>query len=119
MSGVSTIAPTTPAALNALTDAVQSARAQDPKDKARATAVDFEAVFLSNMFSEMFTSIDGEGPFGGGPGTGIWRSFLGEEYAKSFAAKGGIGIADEIYRVLIEQQAATADPATTNAKEAP
>ena len=47
-----------------------------------ATRPDFEAVFLNSMFSQMFTGIDGEGPFGGnGPG-GVWRSFLTDEYAK-------------------------------------
>jgi Rod binding domain-containing protein len=78
--------------------------AADPKAKARASAVDFEAVFLNSMFSQMFTGIDGDGPFGGGGGAGVWRSFLSEEYAKSFAKAGGIGIADHVYRSLIAQQ---------------
>ncbi len=76
------------------------------KDKARATAVDFEAQFLSSMFNQMFTGIDGDGPFGGGGGAGVWRSFLSEEYGKSFAKAGGIGIADHVYRALIAQQEA-------------
>jgi Rod binding domain-containing protein len=71
---------------------------------ARQTAQDFEAVFLNSMFSQMFTSIDGEGPFGGGQAVGVWRSFLTDEYAKSFAQKGGIGIADHVYRSLMQQQ---------------
>jgi flagellar protein FlgJ len=79
---------------------------KDVHGKARAAAVDFEAVFLNSMFNEMFTGIDGEGPFGGGAGTGVWRSFLTDEYAKSFARAGGIGIADHVYRSLIAQQEA-------------
>jgi Rod binding domain-containing protein len=75
--------------------------------KARASAVDFEAVFLNSMFNEMFTGIDGEGPFGGNGASGVWRSFLTEEYAKSFARAGGVGIADHVYRSLIAQQEAT------------
>ena len=75
--------------------------------KARAAAQDFEAVFLNAMFSEMFTGVDGEGPFGGGAGAGIWRSFLTDEYAKSFSRAGGIGLADDVYRTLIAQQEAT------------
>ncbi len=71
---------------------------------ARQAAQDFEAVFLNSMFSQMFTSMDGEGPFGGGQAVGVWRSFLTDEYAKSFAKKGGIGIADHVYRALMEQQ---------------
>jgi flagellar protein FlgJ len=80
----------------------------DVHAKARATAVDFESVFLSQMFSQMFTGMDGEGPFGGAGGAGVWRSFLTDEYAKSFAKAGGIGIADHVYRSLIAQQEARA-----------
>jgi hypothetical protein len=80
----------------------------DVQAKARATAVDFESVFLSQMFSQMFTGMDGEGPFGGAGGAGMWRSFLTDEYAKSFAKAGGIGIADHVYRSLIAQQEARA-----------
>jgi len=80
----------------------------DPKAKARAQATDFEAMFLHSMFSQMFTGIDGEGPFGGAGGPGVWRSFLADEYAKSFAKGGGIGIADHVYRALLAQQEARA-----------
>jgi peptidoglycan hydrolase FlgJ len=74
--------------------------------KARADAVDFESMFLSQMFNHMFTGIDGEGPFGGTGGAGVWRSFLSDAYAKSFAKAGGIGVADHVYRALIAQQEA-------------
>jgi flagellar protein FlgJ len=87
-------------------DATVDFKAATTKAKARAAAQDFEAVFLNSMFSQMFTHIDGEGPFGGSQATGVWRSFLTEEYAKSFAKKGGIGIADEVYRTLLAQQEA-------------
>ena len=71
---------------------------------AREQAIEFEAVFLNNMFSQMFTGIDGDGPFGGGGKAGVWRSFLTDEYSKSFAKAGGIGIADHVYRSLLQQQ---------------
>ena len=74
------------------------------KEKARASAQDFEAVFLNSMFQQMFTGLQGEGPFGGSGATGVWRSFLTDEYSKSFAKAGGIGIADQVYRSLIAQQ---------------
>jgi flagellar protein FlgJ len=74
--------------------------------KARATAQDFEAVFLNSMFQHMFTGMDGDGPFGGNGATGVWRSMLTDQYAKSFAKSGGIGIADQVYRTLIAQQEA-------------
>ena len=55
------------------------------------------------MFQHMFTGISGEGPFGGSGAAGVWRSMLTDEYAKSFAKSGGIGIADQVYRTLIAQ----------------
>ena len=61
-------------------------------------------MFLNSMFQHMFTGIQGEGPFGGGGAVGVWRSMLTDEYAKSFAKAGGIGIADQVYRTLIAQQ---------------
>jgi peptidoglycan hydrolase FlgJ len=83
--------------------------ALDFKAKARATATEFESVFLSTMFNEMFAGIDGDGPLGGGSGgAGVWRSFLSEEYAKSFAKAGGIGLADHVYGALLAQQEARA-----------
>ena len=74
--------------------------------KARAAAQDFETVFLNSMFQHMFTGMDGDGPFGGNGATGVWRSMLTDEYAKSFTKSGGIGIADQVYRTLIAQQEA-------------
>src|SRR5262245_19063992 len=78
--------------------------APDAKAIARSQATDFQAMVLSTMFNQMFTSLDGEGPFGGSVGAGVWRSFLSDEYAKSFTKAGGIGIADHVYRSLIRQQ---------------
>lgn len=72
--------------------------------KARAAAQDFESVFINSMFEQMTAGIDGDGPFGGTGATGVWRSLLTQEYAKSFAKAGGIGIADHVYRSLLAQQ---------------
>jgi peptidoglycan hydrolase FlgJ len=73
--------------------------------KAKSTATDFEAMFLNSMFSQMTSGLKGEGPFGDTPGTGVWRSMLTEQYSKTFAKAGGVGIAKDVYRTLIMQQA--------------
>lgn len=80
-----------------------------PKQQAKAqkTATDFEAMFLNIMFSQMTSGLKGEGPFGDTPGTGVWRSMLTEQYSKTFAQAGGVGVATEVYRTLIMQQAKT------------
>jgi flagellar protein FlgJ len=80
----------------------------DYKTKARTTAINFEAQFLNSMFGQMLTGIQGDGPFGGGPAVGVWRAFLTEQYSKSFAKAGGIGIADKVYHTLLAQQEAHA-----------
>ena len=74
---------------------------------AKATGEDFEAMFLNSMFAQMTSGLKGEGPFGDTPGTGVWRSMLTEQYSKSFARAGGVGIASEVYRSMILKQAKT------------
>jgi Rod binding domain-containing protein len=76
--------------------------------KAKATATDFEAMFLNSMFSQMTSGVKGEGPFGDTPGTGVWRSMLTEQYSKNFAKAGGVGISNDVYHTLILQQAGQA-----------
>ncbi len=88
----------------ALSDALKKVSPQ-AQLKARGAAQDFESVFLNSMFSQMTSGIKGDGPFGDTPGTGVWRSMLTEEYSKSFAKAGGVGISNDVYRTLILQQA--------------
>ena len=95
MLPLAALAPAAPAALSV---------AGDLHTKARAAAKEFEAVFLNAMLQPMFSATKSEGPFGGGPGSEVWRSLLTDEYARTFAASGGIGIADHVYRALIAAQ---------------
>ena len=87
--------------------------------KARAAAEDFEAMFLNSMFSQMMTSIDGEGPFGGSQATGVWRSFLTNEYSKAFAKTGGIGLAKSRLRHADGAAGGASQMTNTAAKPAP
>jgi flagellar protein FlgJ len=81
-------------------------RAAASTARAREQSQDFEAAFMSTMFQSMFTGMEGDGPMGSTTGVAPWRSFLTQEYAKSFVKQGGIGLADHVYRSLIAQQAA-------------
>lgn len=74
------------------------------QDKTDAAAQDFEAVFLTQMMERMFDGLSGEGPLGGGSAGGAWRSMLADQYGKTIAASGGIGIADDVRRELIALQ---------------
>jgi Rod binding domain-containing protein len=90
-----------------LAEALQKVSPQ-AQTKAKATATNFEAMFLNSMFSQMTSGIKGEGPFGDTPGTGVWRSMLTDQYSKNFAKAGGVGISSDVYRTLILQQAGRA-----------
>jgi Rod binding domain-containing protein len=97
-------APPLGAAANAaLAGIAKSVAKTDRADRTKSAAQDFEAVFLNTLFQQMFNNI-GKGPFGGGSAAGVWRSLLTDEYAKSFAKAGGIGIADHVQRALLAQQ---------------
>jgi flagellar protein FlgJ len=79
-----------------------------PGDKIRAQAQDFETVFVSSMLQHMFTGIGNDGPLGNGPGVGVWRSMLTEQFAKSLVKSGGLGIADKVYKSMLARQNAPA-----------
>ena len=87
-----------------LTDALAKVPAAT-QTKLRKQSQDFEAMFLNSMFSQMTSGIKGDGPFGDTPGTGVWRSMLTEQYSKSFAKAGGVGLSNDVFRTLILQQA--------------
>ena len=67
-------------------------------------AQDFEAVFISEMLKPMFEGIETQAPFGGGKGEEVFRSILLQEYGKSIAKQGGIGLADAVKAELIKAQ---------------
>jgi Rod binding domain-containing protein len=76
--------------------------AQTP-EQIRATAEDFEAVFLAQMVEQMMGETT-ETSFGGGPGEAAFKSMLNEEFAKVMAKAGGIGLADALAREMLALQ---------------
>ena len=76
--------------------------------KARAAAEEFEAVFLSQMLSNMFAGIKTDKVFGGGHGEDAYRAMMVQEYGKAMSANGGVGIADAVMREIIQLQEARA-----------
>jgi len=83
----------------------QISQTSDP-EVARKTARDFEAFVLASMFQTMFQGIKTDGPFGGGHAEETFRGMLMQEYGKSVAKAGGIGISDAIYKqiLLLQEQ---------------
>ncbi|MBY0612170.1 MAG: rod-binding protein [Beijerinckiaceae bacterium] len=70
-----------------------------------AAAQNFESIFIKNLYSQAFSGVKGEGPLGtDGAGAETWRDLLVDEYAKSSTRSGGIGIAKDVYRELLQVQ---------------
>jgi len=68
-------------------------------------AEEFEALVLSQLLAPMFDSVKTPSLFGeDGPEQDTFRSLLNDEYAKAIAARGGIGIADQVKDALIRIQ---------------
>lgn len=75
-------------------------------EKAREAAEDFEAFFLSKMSETMFEGISTDGMFGGGNAEKIYRSLLINEYGKSMAKTGTIGVSDTVMQSILQMQEA-------------
>lgn len=73
-------------------------------DRARATAEDFEAFFLWQVFDGMFAGVPTDGPFGGGQAEEVYRSLLTQEFARVVARGGGVGLADAVQREILKLQ---------------
>ena len=67
-------------------------------------AMEFEAVFLSQMLGHMFAELETNGPFGGGQSEEMFRSLMINEYGRLISQSGGIGIADTVMAEMLEIQ---------------
>ncbi len=70
----------------------------------RDTAEKFETTFASQMLQHMWAGVKTEAPFGGGNAEETWRSMLTEQYAKQLSQRGGLGIADMVYKQMLKMQ---------------
>jgi len=106
MSDSSYISPLgTPYALTASQPALTAdAGSTNSAQNVDAVSKDFEAVFLSQMMGAMFSGDDLTSFFGGGTTGDVYKSYLLNEYGKSFAQAGGIGIAASVKRELLKLQ---------------
>lgn len=77
--------------------------------KTRKTATDFEKMFLEQSLDRMTKSEGTDGPLGeNGTGGDVYRSMLTKEYAGSIVKSGGVGIADQVYKQMLQMQEAAA-----------
>lgn len=71
-------------------------------EAARKAAQSFEAYFLAQFVGRMFQGVPKDAL--DGDGQDIYRSMLAQEYGKAMAARGGLGIADQITREILKTQ---------------
>lgn len=77
--------------------------ASPDREALRAVALNLEAAFIAEMLKHSGLGASPEG-FGGGPGEEQFASFLREEHARLFAERGGIGLAEGIFRALVARE---------------
>lgn len=76
----------------------------------RAAATRLEAAFLAEMLKQAGFDGGRQGLGGGGPGEAQFASFLRVEHARLMAERGGIGLAEHLFRALAAREAPPASP---------
>jgi len=104
MSGIDLNLPIVPPDIGStVPDVPKNISAADAK-KIDEVSKDFEAVFLTQMMAPMFAGDDVSNYFGGGVAGDVYKNLMLNEYGKSIAQSGGIGIADQVKKELLKLQ---------------
>jgi peptidoglycan hydrolase FlgJ len=105
------VSPLSTSANDAATAAGQALRRTGDLDRSigqkqgvQKQAVEFEAVYLTQMLKPMFEDLKTAEPFGGGFGEDVWRSLQVQEFGRALAQGGGVGLADAVARQLLRVQ---------------
>ena len=97
-------------AVKGIAESVSGASETAHLGRTRKTAEDFETMFLEQTMDRLTEGAGEDGPLGdNGTGGGVYRSMLAKEYAGSIVKTGGLGIADQIYRQMLQMQEGAAD----------
>lgn len=80
------------------------------KLQVQRAAKEFEAMFMTEMLNHMYTDIETDGPFGGGHGEEVFRSFMIEQYGRMVADSGNTKISDTLAREMLRMQEAQQSP---------
>lgn len=76
------------------------------KDAARKAAEDYESVFINELLSHMDQGDSLNGAFTGGQAESVYRSLFDDSVAKQISLRGGIGVANNLYREILKLQEA-------------
>lgn len=73
-------------------------------EKIDEASKEFEAQFISQMLSSMFSTVEPSEALGGGEAEEVYNSMLQNEYGKIISRTGGIGVAAHVKEIMIRQQ---------------
>nr|WP_240904270.1 rod-binding protein [Rhodobacter sp. SGA-6-6] len=65
-----------------------------------ARAKELEAAFLAEMLGHAGMDAESDGTFGGGIGEEQFASFLRQQQARMLVERGGIGLAESLFRAM-------------------
>ena len=88
---------------------------QQKLEKIKEAADDFEAMFVSEMLSNMTSTVETDPLFGGGEAEETWKSMMNQEYGKEIVKAGGIGMSKDIMAKMIEMQGLDMNAETASA----
>lgn len=89
--------------INSFEKALKEAAQNGDDEKLKETCQDFESIFLNMLLGTMRKTIPDGGLVEKSNATSTFETMLDEEYAKSMAKAGGIGLADVLYKQLISK----------------
>ena len=78
--------------------------ARGKSDRLARTCAEFEALFIQQLFKQMRASVPRSDLLGGGQAETLYTEMIDGELARSMAAGRGIGLADVLYRQLMDRQ---------------
>lgn len=99
---------------NNITPLINSKQPVLDMNKAKESAENFEAFFLSRMMESMFEGVSTDGMFGGGHAEKIYRSLLLDEYGKEMAKLGTVGVKDYVMQAILQMQESASLEKTLN-----
>jgi Rod binding domain-containing protein len=68
-------------------------------------AQNFEAMALGELLKPMFDTVDtSKSVFGGGSAEGQWRPLMIDAIGKQMAARGGLGLAEPVFKAMLRAQ---------------
>lgn len=90
--------------IGAVSSAMPKMPSPEKLAKADRAAHEFEAMFATQILSPMWEGVEVDENFGGGHGEEVFRSMLLQEYGKTIADSGSLGIKDQVRQHMLSLQ---------------